>query len=81
VSNPTLTPSQSAPRIPIEPAAGESWPSRVLSWMYPNRGWAGPSEAAQEPAANRESRILRAAAPATGAAARKPAGFSAGEMS
>jgi len=58
VNDPTLTHLRPEPLVPIRSGAGESWPSRVLDWIYPNRGWAGvPCEASQEPAANRERQI------------------------
>ena len=51
---------------------GESWLGRMLSWIYPGRGWGGAQWMAEQ-----ESGIGRAKA--TSPTPAKPAGFRAGE--
>jgi hypothetical protein len=50
----------------------ESWPGRMLSWIYPGRGWGGAQWMAEQ-----ESGIGRANT--TSPTPAKPAGFRAGE--
>ena len=60
-----------SPRVPLVPSREvESWPGRILSWIYPSRGW-GDTLAQQVPGGNGVGKTR----PTPG----RPAGFQTGE--
>ncbi len=58
--------------VPSRFRAAESWPSRVLSWIYPCRGWGGARRASEVEQAGKRAKNAR---PTPG----KPAGYRTGE--